>query len=75
VVGIDADGALLRGTVDFAGTRREVCLVYVPEVNVGDHVVVHVGFAIAIVDEAEATQAWELLQQITADGPCAASAT
>jgi hydrogenase expression/formation protein HypC len=69
VIAVDADRALLSGTVDFAGTRREVCLAYVPDVKVGDHVVVHVGFAISIVDETEAAHAWTLLEQITDPEP------
>lgn len=66
VVTVDRDLALPRGTVDFGGTRREVCLAYVPEVAVGDHVVVHVGFAIAIIDEAEAARTWQLLEDMVA---------
>ena len=44
----------LTGTVDFAGVRREVCLDWVPDVRPGQYVIVHVGFAIAVVDETEA---------------------
>jgi hydrogenase expression/formation protein HypC len=66
VVAIGRDAALPSGTVDFGGTRREVCLAYVPEVAVGDHVVVHVGFAIAIVGEDEAARTWELLEEMMA---------
>ena len=61
------DGAALRtGTVDFGGTRREVCLAYVPEAEVGDHVIVHVGFALCVIDEAEAARTWALLEEIAA---------
>jgi hydrogenase expression/formation protein HypC len=66
VVAIDRHAALLSGTVDFGGTRRGVCLAYVPEVVVGDHVVVHVGFALSIVDEAEAARTWALLEELVA---------
>jgi hydrogenase expression/formation protein HypC len=65
VVTIDRDAPLLNGTVDFGGMRRDVCLAYVPDVGVGDHVVVHVGFAIAVVDEAEAARTWALLEEMT----------
>jgi hydrogenase expression/formation protein HypC len=55
------------GTVDFEGVRREVCLAYVAdEVLPGDYVIVHVGFAIAKVDEEEARRTFELLQQMDA---------
>jgi len=52
------------GRVSFGGTVREVNLAYVPEANVGDYVVVHVGFAISIMDEAEAVQVFEYMKQL-----------
>jgi hydrogenase expression/formation protein HypC len=59
----DATG-LLMGTADFGGLTREVCLAYVPEAQVGDYVVVHVGFAISLVDEAEAHLTLEILRSL-----------
>lgn len=53
---------LLMGTVDFGGVTRDVCLVYVPQARVGDFVIVHVGFAISLVDEVEARRTLEILQ-------------
>jgi len=54
------------GTVDFGGVRREVCLAYVAdEVNPGDYVIVHVGFAISKVDEDEARRTFELLKEMS----------
>jgi hydrogenase expression/formation protein HypC len=52
--------------VDFGGVRREVCLAYVPEVEVGDYAIVHVGFAISRLDEAEAMATLALLQELGA---------
>lgn len=52
------------GTVSFGGTRMEVCLAYVPEVQAGDYVIVHVGFAISKLDESEAQEVLRLLQQM-----------
>jgi hydrogenase expression/formation protein HypC len=46
-----------RARVSFDGVTREVMLVYVPEANVGDYVLVHAGFAIARVSEAHAKEA------------------
>lgn len=58
------EGTLLRmGKVDFGGALREVCLAYVPEANVGDYVVVHVGFAISQIDEREAREAFDLMKE------------
>ena len=50
------------GKVDFGGILKEVSLAYVPEAKVGDYVVVHVGFAISVVDENEASQVFEYLR-------------
>jgi hydrogenase expression/formation protein HypC len=66
VEAIDDTAALPTGTVDFGGTRREVCLAYVPEVRVGEYVIVHVGFALCVIDEAEAARTWALLEEIAA---------
>lgn len=55
---------MTMGKVDFSGIVKEVCLAYVPEVAVDDYVVVHVGFAISIVDEAEAQEVFEFLRQM-----------
>jgi hydrogenase expression/formation protein HypC len=52
------------GKVSFGGVVKEVSLAYVPEAKVGDYVVVHVGFALSVVDEAEAEQTFEYLRQI-----------
>jgi hydrogenase expression/formation protein HypC len=49
------------GKVDFGGITREICLAYVPEADVGDYVIVHAGFAISQVDEAEAQETLALL--------------
>jgi hydrogenase expression/formation protein HypC len=55
---------MLMGKVSFAGIVKEVCLAYTPDVQVGDYVIVHVGFAISIVDEAEAMQVFAYLQEM-----------
>ena len=53
------------GVVDFGGVRREVCLAYLgDEAGVGDYAIVHVGFAIAKVDEEEAKRTFQLLQEM-----------
>jgi hydrogenase expression/formation protein HypC len=57
----DPDGLVL-GRVRFGGISREVCLSYVPDVRIGDYVVVHVGFAITIVDAAEAERTMAFLE-------------
>ncbi|HEU5210050.1 MAG TPA: HypC/HybG/HupF family hydrogenase formation chaperone [Longimicrobiales bacterium] len=50
--------------VSFAGIVKEVCLAYTPEASVGDFVVVHVGFAISIIDEEEATRVFAYLESM-----------
>lgn len=59
------DSELMRmGKVDFGGIIREVSLAYVPEADVGDFVIVHAGFAISQVDEQEAQETLDLLEEI-----------
>ena len=51
--------------VDFGGVLREVCLDYVPEATVGDYCIIHVGFAISLLSEAEAQETLALLKDIS----------
>ena len=63
VVSISGDDPLTRmGRVDFSGVIKQASLAYVPEVQVGDYVIVHVGFALSKVDEAEAQKIFEYLK-------------
>lgn len=59
-----SDGGLRMGKVSFGGIVKDVCLAYVPEAQVGDYVIVHVGFAISRVDEEEAKKVFELLEEM-----------
>jgi hydrogenase expression/formation protein HypC len=60
----DEEAALRRGSVDFGGIRKEVSLAFTPEAAVGDYVLVHVGFALNVVDEAEAQKIFETLREM-----------
>lgn len=53
---ITSDGLIRMGRVNFGGVVKSVCLDYVPEVQVGDYTIVHVGFAISKIDEETAEQ-------------------
>jgi len=64
IVDVDEGGLMRMGKVDFGGVTREVCLAYVPEAQVGDYVIVHVGFAISQVDEAEAHETLRLMAEV-----------
>ena len=55
---------MTMGKVSFGGVVKEVCLAYTPEVEIGDFVVVHVGFAISTIDEAEAAKVFEYLREM-----------
>ncbi len=68
VVEINDAGPLRMGRVDFGGVRKEACLAYLPEVGIGDYVIVHVGFAISSVDEEEALRTIELLRMLEPEG-------
>jgi hydrogenase expression/formation protein HypC len=59
----ERDG-LKMGKVDFGGVSREVCLDYLEEIELGKYVIVHVGFAISVLDEEEALSTLELLREM-----------
>jgi hydrogenase expression/formation protein HypC len=62
---IEAEGtALRRAKVDFGGIRKEICLEFTPEARLGDYVLVHVGFALSVIDEAEAQHVFEALREL-----------
>ena len=52
------------GVVDLGGSRRQVFLDFIPEVQVGEYILVHAGFAISRLDEEEARETYELLERI-----------
>ena len=65
IVSITGDEPLTRvGKVNFGGIVKEVNFAYVPNAKVGEYVIVHVGFALNTVDEAEANQVFEYLRQM-----------
>lgn len=66
VVSIQTDASLPMGKVEFGGIIKEVCLAYLPDVRVGEYVLVHVGFAISKVDEEEAAEIFKYVEQIGA---------
>jgi hydrogenase expression/formation protein HypC len=60
----NAESLMRTGRVSFAGIIKDVNLAYVPEAEIGDYVMVHVGFAISTVDEDEAAKVFEYLDQM-----------
>lgn len=56
---------LSMGKVNFGGLKKAICLEYTPDAVVGNYVLVHVGFAISIIDEEEARRTLEALQSDT----------
>jgi hydrogenase expression/formation protein HypC len=64
IIEMYASGGLRMGKIDFGGVTREACLAYVPEAKLGDYAVIHVGFAISLLDEAEAQAALETIRAI-----------
>ncbi len=64
ILSIQGDGFARSARVSFGGIVKEVSLAYVPEAMVGDYAVVHVGFAISLLDEKEALRTFEYLKQM-----------
>jgi len=59
---------LSMAKVDFSGVIREACIEHVPEADIGDYAVIHVGFAISLLSEEEAQESIELLREILEAG-------
>jgi hydrogenase expression/formation protein HypC len=64
IVEIYESGGLKMGKLDYGGVVRETCLAYVPDAEVGDYAIVHVGFALSVLDEAEALKTLEAFREI-----------
>jgi hydrogenase expression/formation protein HypC len=65
VLSLSGNDLLTRvGRVDFGGIVKEINLAYVPEARVDDHVLVHVGFAITVINEVEASRVFDYLREI-----------
>jgi hydrogenase expression/formation protein HypC len=65
LLSVSGAGDVMRtGRVDFGGVVKEINLAFVPEANVGSYVLVHVGFAITVIDETEAARVFEHLRAI-----------
>lgn len=65
IIEIYEKNGLKMAKVDFGGIFREACLDYVPQAQVGEYCVIHVGFAISLLSEAEAQETLDLLRQIS----------
>ena len=66
IIEIYETAGLKMGKIDFGGVTREACLAYVPEAKVGDYGIIHVGFALNLLDEAEALETIQLFAEISA---------
>jgi hydrogenase expression/formation protein HypC len=64
IIELYESGGLPMGKIDFGGVTREACLAYVPEAQIGDYTIIHVGFAISQLSEEEAQATLELLREI-----------
>ncbi|MGB8646603.1 MAG: HypC/HybG/HupF family hydrogenase formation chaperone [Anaerolineae bacterium] len=64
IIGKYLIGDLPMGKVDFGGVVREACLAYVPEAEIGDYTVIHVGFAISRLSEQEALESLETIREM-----------
>jgi hydrogenase expression/formation protein HypC len=64
VVLIEEKDGIRSGRIEFGGISRQACLDFVPEAREGDYVMVHVGFAISVVDKEEAERTYALLESM-----------
>ncbi|MGF1597181.1 MAG: HypC/HybG/HupF family hydrogenase formation chaperone [Acidimicrobiales bacterium] len=64
IVDVRDERGTRMATIDFDGIRKEICLAYLPDIEVGDYAIVHVGFAISRVDEASALETLALFREL-----------
>jgi hydrogenase expression/formation protein HypC len=64
ILSIHESAGARMGVVDFAGVNKEVCLAYLPDIQVGDYTIVHVGFALSKVDEAAAQETLRVFSEM-----------
>lgn len=64
IIEVYTSDGLRMARIDFGGAVREACLEYVPEAKVGDYAIVHVGFAISLLDEKEAQERLDLFRAL-----------
>ena len=68
VVNLYEVNGIKMAKIDFSGVIKEACMEYLPEIKVGDYTLIHVGFGLSIIDEEEAFETMNLLNQIAAIG-------
>jgi hydrogenase expression/formation protein HypC len=68
IVEIYEKQGLKMATVDFSGVKREACIEHIPEAEVGNYAIIHVGFAISLLSEEEAQESIDLIRQIMEAG-------
>lgn len=64
IIEIHEANGLRMGRIDFGGVVKEACLAYVPEAQVGDYTIIHVGFALSVLSEEDAQETLALLKEI-----------
>jgi hydrogenase expression/formation protein HypC len=64
IVEVYETNGLPMGKIDFGGVIKEACLAYVPEAKIGDYTIVHVGFALNIIDDEEAKKTLDLMAEV-----------
>ena len=64
IIEIYESDSLPMAKIDFGGIVKEACLAYIPEANVGEYALIHVGFAISLMDEEEAQETLKLIKEV-----------
>ncbi len=66
VIELYESNGMKMARIDFSGVIKEACMEYLPEIKIGDYTLIHVGFGLSIIDETEALETMQLLNQIAA---------
>jgi len=68
LIELTTENGLRMGIIDVNGSKTRACLEYVPDIQVGQYTIVHAGFALKIIDEAEAAESLKLWQELIESG-------
>ncbi|MFW2383326.1 MAG: HypC/HybG/HupF family hydrogenase formation chaperone [Acidimicrobiales bacterium] len=64
IVDVREERGTRMATIDFDGIKKEICLAYLPDIQVGDYAIVHVGFAISKIDETSALETLQMFRDL-----------
>ena len=64
IIAVREEHGMKMATISFDGIHKDICLAYLPDIDVGDYAIVHVGFAISKIDESSALETLQMFRDL-----------